>query len=708
MTPFTLEQVLRKRRDEIIARFVTEVLRKDLPPADLAPSLLVDHIPTFLDEILRELGQQREPRTSYDAFHTSPTARRHGGQRWSVGYDLEALIREYGILRHCILEEAKRAGARISIDEFDVLAKCLNVGATEAAAAYVRHRDDELAFLTEAGELLSSSLDRMSILSRLARVVVPRFADWCTVHVVGDDDTSVSHLDPTKVPALRELHARWSSSIESGGAYFRALNNGRPELVEAANEEALQSLAPSPVEADLLREVSAQSWAIVPIRLKSDQMAAMVLAYGVSGRRYTRSDLPIFVELAEKASVALQNAHLYDLSQQARTRVEAATRAKDEFVAMVSHELRTPLNSILGWLRLYRSGVLAPEKQEHAFDVVERNANSLNSLVADLLDVSRILTGSLHLDPSLVDLASTVEQVVDGFRPTLEAKRITVSMILGKGKAFLRGDERRLQQVVSNLLSNAIKFTPTDGRIEVTIEQMESNVELRVSDNGSGISPDFLPHVFDSFRQSESGATRRHGGLGIGLSIAQHIVELHGGSISAFSEGSGTGSSFTVRLPVGSTSTTNDGAPEPAAARTELVSIPGGLEGLRVLVVDDDEDARDLLRVLLETAGCDVRTSSNADQGTVALEDFHPDVLVCDVAMPGEDGYSLIRRIRTLPSKAAKTPALALTAYARNEDRSRALVEGFNAHLRKPVEPAELLTVVADLAGRPRTPSSPS
>jgi CheY-like chemotaxis protein len=403
--------------------------------------------------------------------------------------------------------------------------------------------------------------------------------------------------------------------------------------------------------------------------------------------------------------VSLENAHLYELSQQARNRVEAATRAKDEFVAMVSHELRTPLNVILGWLRLQRSGVLTPEKSVHALDVVERNASALNGLVADLLDVSRILTRSIRLSLSLVDLPTVVEQAVEGIRPVLEARRIGLTLSLSRGRALIRADAERLQQVIWNLLSNAIKFTQPGGRIEVSVRHVNSHVELEVRDTGSGISPEFLPHVFESFRQWESGSTRRHAGLGIGLSIARHIVELHGGSITAASEGLNRGSTFAVRLPIASSISTEAPRAVPAARPPSLV-LPAGLEGLRVLVVDDEEDARDLLGVLLQASGIEVRAADSAERGIIALEEFTPDVVVSDVAIPGEDGYALIRRIRTLPSKLAETPVIALTAHARSEDRSRALVEGFNAYLSKPVEPADLLAAIADLAGRPQAPST--
>jgi signal transduction histidine kinase/CheY-like chemotaxis protein len=702
MTVRTLEDVLIERRDQIIARFVAEVRREELAPAELSRSLLVDHIPTFLDEIVAELRRQ-DVHASVDAGDASVTARRHGGQRWSLGYDLEALIREYGVLRHCVLQEVMHTGALVTIPDVELFAKCVNVGATEAAAAYVRRRDEQWAFVTDSGKVLSSTLDRASILSQLTRLVVPRVADWCIVHAGGTEHVAVAHVDTSKMQALRELHDALSSTAGSSGAYSRMLHGGDAELVEVARPELVASLAPSPNGRALLGRMGATSWIVLPLRVGSATSGVAVLGYAHAGTGYSQSDLPVLQEVAARAALALENARLYELSQQARTRVEAATRAKDEFVAMVSHELRTPLNAILGWLRLHRNGALPPENQARVFEVVERNANALHALVADLLDVSRIFTGTIRLSLSLVDLPTVVELAVEALRPALAMKNIQLTLNLAPTSAVVRGDAERLQQVLWNLLSNAIKFTANGGKIAVSLGQVDSELELAVRDTGAGIAPEFLPHVFESFRQWESGSTRRHGGLGIGLSIVKHLVELHDGSIAAFSEGPGKGATFVMRLPTATLGSGQESRPKVPASRQPNGAVAKGLQGLRVLVVDDDEDARELLRVLLQQSAIEVRVAEHVDAAVAALEEFRPDVLISDIAMPGEDGYSLIRRIRMLASDVARTPAIALTAYARTEDRDRALVEGFNAHLSKPVDPEDLLMTIADLAGRPQT-----
>ncbi|HSY22031.1 MAG TPA: ATP-binding protein [Polyangiaceae bacterium] len=393
---------------------------------------------------------------------------------------------------------------------------------------------------------------------------------------------------------------------------------------------------------------------------------------------------------------------VYELSQRERSRVEAATRAKDEFVAMVSHELRTPLNAILGWVRLTGSGTLSDSKKSHAFQVIERNASVLNQLVGDLLDISRAITGRIRLNPSQVDLGSLVDLVIEEARLALEAKRIHVQMQLDRDGAVMRGDGERLQQIVWNLVTNAIKFTPKGGEIRVTLRRIESDFELTVQDTGIGISADFLPHVFESFRQSDSSTTRVHGGLGIGLSITKHLVDLHGGSIAASSDGVGKGAAFVVRLPISPLVSTTLGVHK-VPATTQGSPSSGSAErltGIHVLVVDDDPDARELVSLVLEMSGVEVRTAATAAEALALLEASTPDVVISDIGLPDQDGYTLIRSIRTLAVEDKKNvPVIALTAFGQNDDRTRALVAGFNQHMAKPIAPTALIKAVAELVG---------
>jgi signal transduction histidine kinase len=382
----------------------------------------------------------------------------------------------------------------------------------------------------------------------------------------------------------------------------------------------------------------------------------------------------------------------------ARDDAERASRAKDDFLAIVSHELRNPLSAILGWTGLLRGGELADDKLVRALETIERNALNQSQLIDDLLDVSRIVAGKLRLDVSAVHFGEIVTAALESARPALDAKQLRLTTVLDTGEVALMGDATRLQQVIWNLLTNATKFTPKGGRVSVVLRRIDSTIQLEVSDTGQGIAPELLPAVFDRFRQGDSSTTRTTGGLGLGLAISKSIVEMHGGTILAKSAGPDQGASFVVNLPV---------APmRPAAAPAKPVTraeparweIPPELAGLRVLVVDDDDDGREVIGMVLEECGAVVTSAASAVAAFALLASARPDVLLSDIGMPGEDGYSLIRRIRALPaSEGGSIPAASLTAYTTPEDRRRALHAGFNLHVAKPVEPAELLAVIASL-----------
>ena len=348
-------------------------------------------------------------------------------------------------------------------------------------------------------------------------------------------------------------------------------------------------------------------------------------------------------------------------------------------------------------------GSLDEAKQARALDLIERNAKLQAQLVEDLLDVSRIVSGKLRVEVRPMDLGATVEAALDAIRPAAEAKAIRIESSLEPGAAFVAGDPARLQQVVWNLLSNAIKFTPKGGRVEVRLQRAESHVELGVSDTGEGISPDFLPHVFERFRQADSTTTRAYGGLGLGLGIVRHLVELHGGTVRAESAGPGQGATFIVCLPMPAVRGAFPRPEAAAAAELSLDELPA-LDGVRVLVVDDEPDARAALAVILQQQQASVTAVGSVAEALDVFEREPPDVLVSDIAMPGEDGFTLIRRVRGLPrGRGRSVPAAALTAYAAREDRMRVLLAGYQSYLVKPVEPAELVAVIANLAGRTGT-----
>ncbi|HEX6323321.1 MAG TPA: response regulator [Vicinamibacterales bacterium] len=387
---------------------------------------------------------------------------------------------------------------------------------------------------------------------------------------------------------------------------------------------------------------------------------------------------------------------LLEREKAAREEAQAANRAKDEFLATLSHELRTPLNAILGWVRLMGSGNLDQQTMQRALEIIERNTRLQAQLIEDLLDVSRIISGKLRLDLRPASLSSVVEAAIEAVRPTADAKHITMEFHATAASDSVLIDQGRMQQVVWNLLSNALKFTPEHGRVTIALGSADATLSLRVTDTGVGINPEFLPFVFDRFRQEDAATTRAHGGLGLGLSIVRHLVELHGGRTTAESDGEGRGSTFAVHLPLAATSSlVKDYAATTSAALEDLPS----LEGVHVLLVEDEKDARTLTTTLLERQGARVTAAATAAEALAALEAEVPDVLLSDIAMPGMDGYELIRQVRE-KDEWSRIPAAALTAFVSPTDRGRALLAGFDTHVPKPVEPAELMAVVAALADR--------
>lgn len=410
------------------------------------------------------------------------------------------------------------------------------------------------------------------------------------------------------------------------------------------------------------------------------------------------------IDIHERKQAEGEREKLLKEAQTAHKQAEIANRMKDEFLATVSHELRTPLNAILGWTQMIKNGIVGYEQIPKAIETIERNSRSQAQLVEDLLDVTRIVSGKLRLNVKPVELSSIVETAIDTVRPAAEARGVEIEKRFDEHPALVSGDAERLQQIVWNLLSNAIKFTPKGGRVTVRLERAEDAAQITVTDTGKGIEPEFLPYVFERFRQADGTTTRKQGGLGLGLAIVKHLVELHGGEISAESEGVGKGALFNVRLPLRALA---EAAPDEngAASVLNLNLASGGdlsidLHGLRIIVVDDELDARELLRSLLTTYGAEVIICSSAGEAFEAVRREKPDLLVSDIGMPNEDGYSLISKIRRLPeTEGGKTPAIALTAFARIEDRIHALAQGFQMFVPKPVEPNELIAAIRSLAG---------
>ena len=420
----------------------------------------------------------------------------------------------------------------------------------------------------------------------------------------------------------------------------------------------------------------------------------LVVAAAMISRRFDDRRMMLEKEIAERRRAEEYREALLVSERAARSEAERATRLKDEFVATLSHELRTPLNAIVGWASILRMDRRS-ETITQGVEVIERNAKLQAQMIEELLDMSRIISGKLLFELKPTDVAELVEAAVAAVRPTADAKGVLLNTTVSRCRN-VNADAARLQQVTWNLLTNALKFTPRGGRVNIALREIEGQVEMTVSDTGQGIKPEFLPFVFDRFRQADASTTRRHGGLGLGLSIVKSLVELHGGSVEVDSPGEGRGATFTVRLPIPTLpQEVLASPPEPQSHSTPE------LAGLRILVVDDEDDARTLARRVLEERGAQVITVSSAAEAIASIGDNNPpNVMVSDIGMPEQDGYDLIKQMRALPGDAGRVPAVALTALARAEDRKRALSAGYQKHVSKPVDPAELVSVIASLAGR--------
>jgi PAS domain S-box-containing protein len=443
------------------------------------------------------------------------------------------------------------------------------------------------------------------------------------------------------------------------------------------------------------------SLTISPIKDANGRVVgASKIARDITDRKLSEEALREAQKAAEAANADRER--LLESERAARSEAERASYMKDEFLATLSHELRTPLNAVLGWATALRAGHFPTEELEQGLETIERNARVQAQIIEDLLDMSRIISGKVRLDVQRVDLPAVVAAAIDTVRASASAKGVRLQTIIDPLNAPVTGDPNRLQQVFWNLLSNAIKFTPKGGRVQVLLERVDSHVEVSIIDTGEGISPEFLPYVFDRFKQADASTTRRHGGLGLGLAIVKQLVELHGGSVRVKSSGTGKGASFIVSLPMTVLHPLQEPweRGHPQSKPRDLPSVPAiSLNNVSVLVIDDELDARNLLKLLLESAGAVVYLAPSAEQGMEHLLTKSVDVLICDIGMPDVDGYSLMRRIRALgDGQKSEVAAVALTAYARLEDRTEAMSAGFQNHLPKPVEPAELLAVVHSLA----------
>jgi PAS domain S-box-containing protein len=575
----------------------------------------------------------------------------------------------------------------------------------------------QATFLADATALLAESLDYETTVARVARLTVPRLADWCAVDLVVEGEVlpkrlAVAHVDESKVTLAQELYVKYPPQMDAPNGLPNVLRSGQSELYAEIPDELLVAGSIDEEHLRIARELQLRSAMIVPLTAHGRVLGAMSFVLAESDRRYSAGDLPFFEEVARRCALAIENAKLFASERDARKAADIANRSKDEFLAVVSHELRTPLNAIMGWAKLLTGSNFDERGRARALDTIERNSVAMAQLIEDLLDMSRVISGKMRLEVQQVDFVQVIEAAIDAVRPAAVARDIRVVPLLDTTVPLVIGDSTRLQQVVWNLLSNAVKFTPKGGRVDVVLSRYDSALQLTVADTGKGIAPAFLSSVFEPFRQEDASTTRSRGGLGLGLAITRQLVELHGGRITVESAGEGRGATFRVSLPIAAVEVPSQGTPQRTSREireTNDYERPQHLRGLRVLVVDDDEDARRLVSTILQDCGCAVTVASSVAEAVTRLAERVPDVLLSDVGMPGEDGYALIRKVRSLPrDQGGDIPAAALTAYVRPEDRRRLLNAGFSMHLPKPIEPAELVAVVSTLTRFIHRPSHPT
>jgi PAS domain S-box-containing protein len=653
-----LSDFLKAHRERIIERFVVDLARRDPKAGRLSRPLLLDHLPTFFDEVLFELDAAAGSLPD----HRLPSARVHAQERWRSGFDVREVVREYGVLRHAIFSELREQGVELTAGEIEPLLNCLNAGIAESVVAFadesdaVRHTLDEKELALAANEL------RLTLVTESIPQIV-----W-TAKADGHTDW---------------LNGRWREytgldpALSLGLAWAEAYHpDDQTDAVERW-KRATRTLERFEIEYRLRRHDGAYRWFLgraIPVRDGSGNVTRWFGTYtDIDDQKQT-------------------HARLLEATQESAR----LNRLKDEFLATVSHELRTPLQSILGWARMLKAGHLPADRALAALETIERNAKAQSQLIEDILDVSRIITGKARIHAQVLQIADVLSAALDTIQPAARAKAIGLSSDASGDLGTLTGDPDRLQQVVWNLLSNAVKFTPPGGHIRLSALRDDGCVVIRVEDEGQGIDPAFLPYVFDRFRQEDAGPSRAHGGLGIGLAIVRHIVEMHGGSVSVESEGLGHGAAFTVVLPIASPQLT----PVPPSITKPRSDPPlpehDALAGVSVLVVDDQEDARDLMIAILLQHGARAHGAASAEEALTVLGQQPIGILVSDIAMPNQDGHALIRKVRA-SSELQDLPAIALTAYADEKDRRRALDAGYHLHLAKPVEPAHLVLAVAQI-----------
>ena len=622
--------------------------------------------------------------------------------------DVLARIRAGGIVDHFETRRVRKDGSDILIsltvspirDDGGVVIGASKIARdiTERARLLAAAREQQLVTqrLSDVGAIVAGSLDQDAIVQRVtdAATALTRAEFGAFFYNVVDRQSGESYMLYTLSGVPKEAFADFPQPRATAVFAPTFHGHGAVRLDDVTKDPRYGKNAP--YHGMPSGHLPVRSYLAVPVKAASgDVLGGLFFGHSQVGM-FTEQHEQLATGVAAWAAVALENARLYHEARE-------ADRLKDEFLAVLSHELRTPLNAIVGYSRLLRGGVLTGEKADRGLETLDRNASALTQIVEDVLDVSRIVTGKIRLDVQPVELPLVVHNAVATVQPAADAKGVRIQTIVDPRVGPVSGDPDRLQQIIWNLLSNAVKFTPKNGRVQVRVERVNSHIDIVVSDSGIGIKPDFLPYVFERFRQADAGTTRKTGGLGLGLSIVRNIAEMHGGTVHASSEGENKGATFRVRLPmmIVEPQAFIEAREHPRTQKTAPPEALGNLHGVRVMAVDDEEDALGLLRIVLESAGAEVITVSSPGAALDAVATASPDVLVVDLGMPDMDGFDFIARIRASSNAAVRDiPAAALTAFARSDDRTKALRAGFEMHLAKPVDPGELVASVATLVRR--------
>ncbi|HUS32624.1 MAG TPA: ATP-binding protein, partial [Kofleriaceae bacterium] len=604
---------------------------------------------------------------------------------------VQKVIREgviVGLANHTVLR--RRDGSEIPIDDSAAPIR-ITPDAIEGVVLVFRDATEEKrehlrrAFLARASHELIEAVDYRDALQRIASLAVPRLADWASVEVIEPGDSTsrqlaVAHVDPSKVEYARELNLRYPPDPNAPTGVPQVIRTGKSELYPSIPRELLEAGARDAEHLRIIRELDLRSALVVPLRGKQHVFGAITFIYAQSDRHYSEADLEFAEELARRAALIIERRRLEEEAEQ-------ANRMKDEFLATISHELRTPLQAILGYATMLERGVA--RDQGKAISAILRNASAQARLIEDILDMSGIQSGKLRIAVGRVQLTAAIREALDALRPAAAAKQIKLVEQLGPNLGEIEGDFDRLQQIVWNLVSNAVKFSEAGGTVEVMAERVGDRMRVTVRDQGKGIAQEHLSTIFERFRQVDSSTTRQHAGLGLGLAIVKYLVEAHGGTVSAQSAGVGKGATFSVELPA-------HPGPEHGTPGAPVVPIDASqLKGVHILIVDDDDDARELISDALVEMGARVVRASTTAQAFAFLQAEPPNILISDIGMPVEDGYSFIRRVRALPpEKGGETPAIALTAYARPEDIRKTEEAGFQLHVVKPVRIENLIEAV--------------